>query len=57
MSSKCSLLGEERCYTDAIICDPIALTILKCLRFKFQILSIPWEWFGIGSEGNEFILH
>jgi hypothetical protein len=36
---------------DAIIYNPIASTILKWLRFKFQILSHAQQWFGIGNQG------
>jgi hypothetical protein len=32
---------------DAIIFNPIASTILKGVRFKFQIFSLAQQWFGI----------
>jgi hypothetical protein len=31
---------------DAIIFNPIASTLLKFLRFKFQIFNLAQQWFG-----------
>jgi hypothetical protein len=39
---------------DAIIFNPIALTILKWSRFKFKIFNIDQQWFGIGNQGMYF---
>jgi hypothetical protein len=42
-------LGDDaiRGDLDAIISNPIASTILKCLRFKFKIFSLAQQWVGI----------
>jgi hypothetical protein len=39
---------------DAIIFNPIALAIVKWVRFKFQIFSLAQQWFGIGDQGMYF---
>jgi hypothetical protein len=39
---------------DSIIFNPIASTILKWLRFKFQIFCLAQQWFGIGNQGMYF---
>jgi hypothetical protein len=37
-------------YLDVIIFNTTASTILKCLRFKFQIFSFAQQWFGTEIE-------
>jgi hypothetical protein len=34
--------------------NPIASTILKWLRFKFQISSLAQQWFGTGNQDMHF---
>jgi hypothetical protein len=35
--------------SEAVSFNPIASTILKWLRFKFQIFTFAQQWFGIGN--------
>jgi hypothetical protein len=39
---------------NAILLNPKASTILKWLRFKFQIFSLAQQWLGIGNQGMYF---
>jgi hypothetical protein len=39
---------------DAIIFNPVASTILKCVRFRVQIFRLAQHWFGIGNQGMYF---
>jgi hypothetical protein len=41
-------------YLDAIISNPIASSILKWFRFKFQIFSLAQQLFETGNEGMYF---
>jgi hypothetical protein len=50
------LVGGDAIQGDfnAVIFNPIASTILKWLRLKFQIFSHAQQLFGIGNQGTYF---